>query len=232
MDILVDFRMKPIFLEYFKSLGYNVIKVLNNNILYSEISSHPDIFACRVKEKIIASSNIMTDKKITDCVFGENVENLYPNDIKYNVCITNKYAICLEKYISDRLKKEIKKNKLEVINVNQGYTKCSLIALNDENYITSDIGIKVKLEERGFNVLYVHNENIKLLDENGSYSNMTGFIGGATCVIDNKFILFGDRDKLKEKAILEEFLIKNGYTFIDFKGEDIIDYGSVVLINN
>lgn len=58
---------------------------------------------------------------------------------------------------------------------------------------------------------------------------MNGFIGGSSCIIDNKFILFGDSDKLNSKSKLVDFLNKQKLELIDFKNLEIIDYGGVIL---
>lgn len=42
-------------------------------------------------------------------------------------------------------------------------------------------------------------KNIKLLDKAGKPTQMQGFIGGASMVFDDNFILFGDIEKLKVK---------------------------------
>ncbi len=231
MDIFVDCRMKNKFLRYFQDNGFNIIKVLENKLLYDEISSHVDIFACSVNGKVFLSSNInLSIDGFENAIYGESVENFYPNDVKYNVCVTKKYAILNEKYVSSKILEEIKHMKLEIISVKQGYTKCNLVALNDRNYITSDIGIKNELEKRNLNVLYMPDEDIKLLDRSGNYSKMKGFIGGACLVFENKFIVFGDINKLKNGQALREFVTSNGFNVIDFVGEDVIDYGGAIVV--
>ena len=59
---------------------------------------------------------------------------------------------------------------------------------------------------------------------------MKGFIGGATFVFDNNFVLFGDFDKLStyNKKIILNHLKRNNLNLIDFKNLDIIDYGGAV----
>ena len=69
----------------------------------------------------------------------------------------------------------------------------------------------------------------KMQDKNKNITNMNGFIGGSSCIIDNKFILFGDSDKLNSKSKLVDFLNKQKLELIDFKNLEIIDYGGVIL---
>lgn len=230
MKLLIDHRMKNIFLNYFIKNDIKCIKLNSITDVYEEVASHPDIFAININGKLICSSNIDFKNNNVNYIVGEYVEKGYPNTSKFNVCVTSKYAICNTKNISKVVYNEILKNNLEIIHVNQGYTKCSLIALNDYNYITSDIGIKNVLENKGFNVLYMPDEDIKLLNKDSSYSEKKGFIGGATCIIENKIILFGDVRKLEKGQAFQKFVTNLGYELIDFKDEDIIDYGSAVVI--
>ena len=44
--------------EELKSLGYELIEKNKNENLYSEISSHVDIFACKIKDKIIVENGL------------------------------------------------------------------------------------------------------------------------------------------------------------------------------
>ena len=226
--ILLDIRIKNIFLKYFKEKEIDCIFVESVENIYDEISSHVDIFSCKVKNQIICAKNI----KLTDYSFkfleGSNIEN--NNFVKYNFCITKKFVIGNFKYIDEVLKRTIEENELEKINVKQGYAKCNILALTDNAYITSDNGIKNVLEKYGFDVLYLPDEDIKLLDKNGKFSNMRGFIGGATCIIDNEVILFGDVKFLKQGKAFEKFIEKYGYTLKYFENEEIVDYGSAIYI--
>ena len=47
---------------------------------------------------------------------------------------------------------------------------------------------------------------------------MRGFIGGATLIFDNKFVIFGDINKLENKENITNHLNKYGLELIDFKG--------------
>ena len=91
----------------------------------------------------------------------------------------------------------------------QGYTKCSICVTSKNSCITSDRGIDKILKENGIKSAFIEENNIKLLKKDGRYSNMKGFIGGASFVFDNKFVLFGDIENLesKEKIMEHERLI-------------------------
>lgn len=118
---------------------------------------------------------------------------------------------------------------MKKVNVKQGYSNCSICKINDSACITSDEGIFKALLKENIDVLLIKTKSIKLLNGE-NYSKMNGFIGGATCIINNKFIIFGDINNLEEynKNLVIKFIEKYGMELIDFPGKEIIDYGSVI----
>ena len=59
---------------------------------------------------------------------------------------------------------------------------------------------------------------------------MQGFIGGATLVFDNKFVLFGDINKLKHKDEIIKHINKYGLELVSFDGLDVYDYGGGIVV--
>ena len=72
--------------------------------------------------------------------------------------------------------------------------------------------------------------NIKLLKRDDTESTMKGFIGGATLVFDNKFVLFGDINKLKYKDEVIKHINKYGLKLVSFDGLDVYDYGGGIVV--
>ena len=84
------------------------------------------------------------------------------------------------------------------------------------------------MKEKNIEVTYIEEPNIKLLDRNGNTSNMQGFIGGASFVFDNKFVLFGDIEKLKSKQQIIEHLNRHNLKLVSFEGLQVNDYGGAI----
>lgn len=235
--ILVDEKIDSVYENYLKSLNYKVIKIIKNNNIYSEISSHTDIFCVKIRNNLIVEPNIyeyLKSNNIPNLIKGRsNLESKYPKDIRYNICIIGNLALHNFNYTDEIILKYIDKFELEKIHVNQGYSKCSIAVIDDNSCITSNTEIYEKLIGKGVDVLLISKdteENIKLIDESGKFSKMHGFIGGALIKLDDKCILFGDRKNLKEYHKIEEFINKKGYQFIDFKDKKIVDYGGIVVV--
>jgi hypothetical protein len=231
MKIIIDNRMRKIEKEYLSSFG-KLIELPKFDQLYDEISSHPDIFITKVDDKIICAPCIkdLLEPKISNLIIGEKNPKLpYPNDIYYNVCIFGNYAIGNFEHVDKRVLNTIDETNKIKINVKQGYSNCSCRPINENALITSDKGIYDECIKYSIDVLYLEPDSIKLLDSNNHFSNMKGFIGGATCIIDNTFILFGSLEFLGDKNIVKllEFLDKYNMKIKDFPDCEIIDYGGI-----
>ena len=231
MNIIIDNRMRAVEKEYLASFG-DLIELSKYEKLYDEITSHPDIFITKINDKLICAPCIkdLLESRISNFIVGEkDPSQPYPNDICYNVCVFGNFAIGNFSYLDKRVIEIIDETNKTKINVNQGYSNCSCRPINDNALITSDKGIYDECIKNGIDVLYLETDSIKLLDSNNQFSNMKGFIGGATCIIDNTLILFGSIDFLgnENKLKLLSFLDKYNIKIKDFSDFEIIDYGGV-----
>lgn len=217
-NLIIDSRIRNVELE-FLSKYFNVIKLPLSEDVYEEISGHSDIFYTKIGGKIIAAPNakyLISDFKIGNA----KVQKDYPNDVKYNVCqIGNK--IIGSKYVDTSIKPDII--------VKQGYVKCSISVINDKYCITTDKKISKVLTENNIDNIYIQENNIRLLKKDGSISYMRGFIGGASISFDNKFLLFGDIEKLESKDAIINYLDSRNIELVCFKGLDVYDYGGCII---
>lgn len=226
--VIIDKRMRKIEKNRIQDMGYEIIEIPTNKNVYSEISSHVDIFVCRVKDEIIVEPT-QNFKDISNLVFGEEkVLMQYPQDIKYNVCIIGNFAIHNLKYTDKILKQKLIDNGFELVNTTQGYTNCSIAVIDENSAIVTDKGLNKILQKHGIETLYLNNElNIKLLNGN-KYSNKKGFIGGCISRIGNKIMVFGELEKIDPENKIRKFIQERNLEIIDFNGLDIIDYGGLI----
>jgi hypothetical protein len=178
-----------------ENVGCNLIELKKNNSVYEEISSHTDIFTCLVNNKLFCEPSqyeiLNKLNNLYEIIVGEKIEEKYPLDIKYNVCIVGKYAIHNFDFTELKLKEELENCGFELINVKQGYSNCSIAVIDENSVIVSDYGLKKVLEKTNLNVLYLdYIPDIKLLKENLVYSKKRGFIGGALARVRRKYYSF------------------------------------------
>lgn len=217
-NLIIDSRIRDEEAQYL-SKYFNIIKLALSDDVYEEISGHSDIFYCKINNKIISAPN--STFKENKFIIGElPVRKNYPNDVLYNICQIGKNIIG-SKYVDSSIRPDIF--------VKQGYVKCSICVTSDNSCITTDRGIEKILKDEKIDVLFIEENNIKLLKKDKSISNMKGFIGGSTLVYNNKFILFGDSNKLSNKNKILEHLKKYKLELVDFKGLDVYDYGGGII---
>lgn len=217
-NLLIDERIREIEYDFLARYFY-VIKIPLSNCVYDEISGHSDIFYCSVKDKIICAPNSPIIKN--SFILGNSeVKSKYPEDIGYNACQIGENIIG-SKYTDNTINPNII--------VKQGYTKCSVAVTGHNSCITADKEIYEKLKNKGIEVCLIEEHNIKLLNRDGKPTNMQGFIGGASFVFDNKFVLFGDIEKLESKEKITDHLRKHNLELIDFKGLEVYDYGGGII---
>lgn len=224
MKAIIDERIRDIEYNYLsQKCGLQVAKLPLSNDVYDEISGHSDIFYTNIDNKIICSPNA----EIIDVKFeiGEElVGKKYPNDVKYNICQIGKNIIG-SKYVDTSLR-----NKVNIF-VKQGYVKCSIAVTGNNSCITSDEGIYKVLTTHNIDVSLIKEKNIKLLKKDKKSSYMTGFIGGATALINDTFILFGDIKYLSTETqnIIKEHLRKYDLKLKTFDDLQVIDYGGIIM---
>ncbi len=144
----------------------------------------------------------------------------YPCDIPLNCCIIGKYIICKSDYTSEFFKLGKK-----VINIKQGYAKCSCVPVNENSLITDDLSIFNSAISYGLDVLLIRKGSVRLDGFD------TGFIGGCCGKLSKDTLAFcGDITKHPDYTQINSFLReRNVYPHSLFGGE-LIDIGSIIPI--
>ena len=234
--ILIDPRMRNVEKNTLKYLGYELVPIQKSNNVYPEISSHVDIFTTKIGDTLVVEKSqfedltFMLKKSEYNIVCGkEQIEMHYPDDIKYNVAIIGNYAVHNFKYTDKKVLKLLQEGGYELIDVEQGYTNCSIAVIDNTSVITTDKKIADRLRANNLSVLLLdYTPDIKLLDEHGRYSSMEGFIGGAIGKVDNNIIIFGDLEKIDKDGQIRKFITDRHLTIVEFNGLDVIDYGGIL----
>ncbi len=212
--------------EKLETLG-RVVWLEPSNLAYPSISSHPDIFFFCDNERdcksIICASNTPDEWieiiKLPVIKGDKPVGGKYPETVHYNAVGIDNILIHNLQFSDEKLwKKSLQ------INVNQGYTRCNLLALNSKNYITSDLGIKKVLEKNGFNVFYVDPQQIVLPGQK------YGFFPGCCGLFGDNVVVCGSLNHLKECKELKKFIRRNKMKITELYSGKPIDVGSIFFI--
>ena len=153
----------------------------------------------------------------------------YPENILLNALVIGQYIVGKVDYLDRKLIEYAQINGFKLINVNQGYTACSCCKISDNAVITTDKSIHRALSETDIDVLKISNNSIVLDD---AKRGECGFIGGASCRLDDNCILFfGDITKHEEFESINKFMKKHNVSYKYIENLSLIDIGSAVLLN-
>ncbi len=194
--------------EYLSCRNHLIVEVKKANQVYESISSHPDIFMCKINNQIIMSEN--------------DLGYAYPDNIKYNGVQVGNYFIHHTDYTASKLMSAVKAAGLTPVHVPQGYTKCNIVVVDSNSIITSDEGIKNILVPLGLQVLLISPGNVKL--KGFSY----GFLGGASGKIGNSVVFNGNLSAHPDYQKIADFILARGLELKYFKEYDLEDIGSII----
>ena len=233
MICLVDYRSTIEERKALKKLGFEILEIPQNKILYPAIDGHVDIQLNILdkKRKLVVinkdlSNTFKSKLKEYDINFVDSNCSLgskYPKNICLNCYITNNFLIHNLKFTDSAiLDNSINRKK---IHVNQGYTKCSILPVREKAIITSDTGISDALINEGFDVLLIPPGDIILTGMN------YGFIGGVGGMInENQMAFFGSLENYHFGNLVENFLKKYDVEPLSLSNTKLIDRGSLLVL--
>ncbi len=226
MQILVS-RLMP--QEGIRKLSeYGKVNLFSTaGITYESIACHPDIFMCHTGHQWILAPNIpeqyrilFKNSQLSFRTGQTKVGKLYPDTAHYNAVVGKNFLIHNPKLSDPEILEYCREKKL--INVKQGYCRCNIIPLNEENYITSDAGIHKALQEQGLNSLWVEPGEILLPGEKH------GFIGGTCGIEGQRIFIAGKLDYLKDGIRIRKLLDKLRFEVIELFEGRLVDVGGMV----
>ena len=200
-----------------------------SNTVYPAISKHPDIFLCYTGQQLIIAPelyesfcNTFSNLPVEMVQGYSRNEAEYPQTAHYNAVCTATHIIHNLKYSDGAIKNACATKKS--LHVTQGYTRCNLLPLSSNAFITSDKGIEVALYKNDMKVLYVNPANIRL----SGFKH--GFFGGCCGIADNNLLLNGSLNSFEEKKAIEEFAGLHDFNIIELANRPAEDVGSMLCI--
>ena len=208
-----------------------VIKIRTANTVDSRISSHADLVFLSLggdNSAIAKEADYLTQ---TSPINGMNIiksdillSDKYPYDCPLNCVIIGKYMICNVDTARKDVLEYCRRNSFEILNVKQGYTKCSVVPVSENAVITDDISIYKGCKDR-LDVLFVDKGFVRL--DGFEY----GFIGGSAGKLGRNLLAFTGRiydDFIRNK--IENFCSLHNVQCVYLSDEKIYDVGSIIPI--
>jgi len=206
--VYISENASPLLKDYLSGNNHTIIEISSSDQVYESISSHPDIFMCKINGEIIHSENDLGDS--------------YPENIKYNGVQVGKYFIHNTSFTARKLMDAVENAGLTLVHVNQGYTKCNIVVVDENSIITSDEGIRNTLIPLGIDVLLISVGSVKL--KGFPY----GFLGGASGRIENTIIFNGDLSEHPDYISISNFIFDRGLILQYFDEYQLEDIGSII----
>ena len=212
--IYISEKANPLLIKYIKSKGVEISLVISNDLMENSISAHPDIFMCKMGVNINAP--IATAMK-------NELSNGYPGNIAFNAACTGKYFIHNLKYTNERVLRAAKEMGMILVDVAQGYTKCSIVITSEDSMITYDEGIaKACSRYKDLEVLLVKPGFVKL--DGYKY----GFLGGTSGLISDEVIFNGDLSVHPDFEKIKSFIANHNLKCKWFPEYELTDIGSIL----
>lgn len=233
MFCFIDYRTTDQEIKALENQGLTCISIPKCTSLYNAIDGHVDIQLAvlnKCKKEVIIHKNM--DENFKNLLVSKNIifqetacslNSTYPDNVILNALILNNYFIHNLNFTDSNLLKT--QNSKELIQVKQGYTKCSCLILNETALITSDSGIYKILSTKGFDILLLPPGDIELpgLDY--------GFIGGTGGMIsENTMAFFGSLDYYLYGDLVKSFLSKYKIKPLYLKNSKLTDRGSLLTL--
>ncbi len=228
MLIIADNRIPVQAKEKLSEYG-EIINFSTKGITYEAISGHPDIFFCQVNNQLIVAPNLpafyknILHKNSIPFIEGEMpIELKYPGTSRYNVVATDKFLIHNFRY-TDSIITNTGDN-LDLIHSGQGYTRCNLLPLRNDHFITSDQGINRIFSGFKLQTLYIEPDEILLP------GMKHGFFGGACGIYENNIFIIGSLSKMKNGDVLKTYINNLNYKIVELYDGPLFDGGSIFFI--
>ena len=217
----------PEFADKLRNFGYQIIPSETVSCFINYERDHADMQCLIIEDTAFVLSccqrlakSLENDYKIVHC--GDNITGKYPNNIPLNACVIEKTLIGRLDSVDKKVLDFCLKRGYQLINVRQGYTKCSCVVVSDHTLITADNGIFNSLNEINIEVLKVEEGRVRLSE------TTNGFLGGASGYYDHKIYFTGNIQLHPDYQRIKEFCDKHNTKMISLTDGPLRDIGGII----
>ncbi len=232
MLAITDIRIPHAAKELLGSLGARVISLPPSPALAPPVASHPDMLIFFLGETLLTTrayyeqnaqliDEIAAAAEATLLLTDEQISDKYPRDVLLNAAVIGKHILGNERAVSRHILSLADMYGYKFINVKQGYSKCSVVAVSDNALITADRGIAEAAAGAGIDALLIREGYVRLEGYN------VGFIGGASGAFDSKVVFCGDIDIHPDVESIRQFCRNHGKEAISLCSGELIDVGTM-----
>lgn len=229
-NIIIANRLCDEATEYLESKNIRILTFPDNPDVDKRVAYHADLsfFFDGIDTLFIANEFSAFEDELKQyvgnvTVLNKKLSEKYPGDVLLNCVCVGKNLVCNSDTVSQEIIEKMKTLGYNIINVKQGYTKCSVVPVSENALITDDESVFSECKKRGLDVLKVQKGSVYL--EGFDY----GFIGGTCGNIDNELVFNGDITSHPDFDSIDLFLKKYGIKTVCFENK-LEDIGSLIPI--
>lgn len=213
-------------IDELERLGIGYIPIPKAAFLPPPVCSHADMLIHHLgdNQMICASSisHLLLNHQF-NITISNPVNAKYPNDILLNSLRIGDLLFGKINAVSQHIIEYCKNQTIQIIHVNQGYTKCSTAVINEKAIVTSDITIADAGKKAGLDVLQIQPGYIELQGYN------YGFIGGCCGLIDQKTLAVTGKIKTHPDGNdMRQFAKNHGVDIIELDAGNLKDVGGII----
>lgn len=234
MICICDYRTPSGVLDSLKK-EFEILQLPPDSSLPEAVNGHSDLLIFRLKNQLITRKSyyrtakdkieLICEKSGLELILsGAEAGDRYPKDCGLCAAVSGRNIICRKTSADGEILRLAGDYGYTLIDVPQGYSKCSCAVLADGAIITADRGIANVTQAKGIETLLISEGNVEL----PGYSY--GFIGGASGLCGNKLYFCGDLKSHPDHKAIEEFAQKHNTLCISLSDEMLYDVGSLIFI--
>lgn len=231
---LVDCRIPDIMENVISEYAESIIRLPAFSQLAAPVASHPDMLIFPFGRKLLTwkkyrdvnASLFMRIESLgfeTACI-SEDASDTYPHDVRLNCVLMGNTLIANAHTVSADIITAAEQKGLQLLHVNQGYTKCSVAPIGENALITADASIERAARQLEIDVLKITEGHVGLNGYN------TGFIGGASGAYSNKLLFCGQLSSHPDAAKISEFCLRHGKAPVSLTNAPLYDYGTIIIL--
>lgn len=228
MLIIADKRIPERAKERLRVIG-ELVEFETDGIVPDYISGHPDIFMFQGNTGLICAPNmpevyyrLLSDRNISFQTGEKPVGLSYPECARYNAVYSGDVLLHKEGLTDKRILDSCPE--AEFLCSEQGFSRCSSMALGPDSFITSDSSIKFVLINAGKDVLFVDNSSISLP------GLKHGLFGGCCGLYSDTLYLVGSLSCCTDGKSIAEFASKCGIQVCELCGGNLFDAGGIFFV--
>lgn len=209
-----------------------IIKLPPFKCLQEPVSAHPDMLLFPAERGIITSAQYFEENRslleeLSDVSGREivldsgEIAPIYPQDVKFNCFAVGGRLFGLLSALSEQVLTWAMESEIPVVNLRQGYAKCSACIVSDNAVITEDEGVERAMLDSGIDVLRITSGQVAL----DGYD--CGFIGGSSGADSENVYFCGNISKHPDFDAIEVFCRRHGKKCVSLGSGRLYDVGTI-----